>query len=120
MPVQPPVSLGCRSQRDGGADQALEVLRRGVAWSLYGDMVNVCSQGRVQYFCEWYRFVCSFIAHLPPFLPTLIFLVRFYIYSLYTCLSSPVYFPFFERFLILLLLQYNVTTPQTRCLIVDE
>ena len=74
----------------------------------------------MQCFCEWYRFACSFIAHLPPSLPTLIFLVQFFYLLCSLFFFSYVYFPLFECFLILLLLQCNVTTPQTRCLIVDE
>jgi hypothetical protein len=63
--------------------------------------------------------VCSFIAYFPPFLPTLIILIRLFL-SLNLCFSAHVYFRLFEYFLILLLLQCNDPTPQIRCLVVEE
>jgi len=76
-----------------------------------GDRDMVIHDGKDASFCRSCRFVCSFIAHLPPFLPTSIILVRFFFY-LITCFLT-LFCLFFAYFLILLLLQCNDPTPQT-------
>ena len=44
------------------------------------DRDMVIHDGKDASFCRSCRFVCSFIAHLPPFLPTSIILFRFFFY----------------------------------------
>jgi len=46
-----------------------------------GNRDMVIHDGKDASFCRSCRFVCSFIAHLPPFLPTSIILVRFFFTS---------------------------------------
>jgi len=54
-----------------------------------GDRDMVIHDGKDASFCRSCRFVCSFIAHHPPFLPTSIILVRLFFFSSYNiCFSS--------------------------------
>jgi len=80
-----------------------------------GDRGMVIHDGKGASFCRSCRFVCSFIAHFPPFLPTWIILVRFF---LPLNIRFPhVYCLFFAYFLILLPLQRNDPNPQTHSLL---
>ena len=77
MSMQRPVGLSESARWQGRAGAGSLTTRNGME-PMIRDMVDIGSQGRVQCFCECYRFVYSFIVHLPPFFPTLIFLVRFF------------------------------------------
>jgi len=115
MPFQPPVGLGCRSQwkwrRDGEGSPSLTTSME----PAIDVMIDDGCKGRAQCFCQLHGFVCSFIVHLPGFLPRSIILVRFFLF-LNICFSSHFYFRFFEYFLMFLLLQCKDPIPQTRSL----
>jgi hypothetical protein len=70
-------------------------------WYGAGDRNMVIHDGKDASFCRSCRFVCSFIAHLLPFLLTSIILVRFFFPSRNICFPC-IYSPSFECFLILL------------------
>jgi len=63
---------------------------RRIAESYAGDRDMEIHDGKDASFCRSCRFVCPFIAHLPPFLPTSIILVQlFFFFSSYNiCFSS--------------------------------
>ena len=56
-------------------------------WYGAGDRDMVIYDGKDASFCRSHRFVCSFIARLPPFLPTLFILVRFFFFFMYLLTS---------------------------------
>jgi hypothetical protein len=85
-------------------------------WYGAGDRDMVIHDGKDASFCRSCRFVCSFIVHLPTFLLTSIFLVRFF-FHLITSVFPRIYSSFPECFLILLLLQRNDPAPQTHSLL---
>jgi hypothetical protein len=74
-------------------------------------------KGRAQCFCQLNRFVCSFIAHLPGFLPRSIIVVRFFFISKHLFFLTLLFFASSNVSSWLLLLQCSDPIPQTRSLL---